>query len=126
MQKIKSKGIVIVEYEDTHGLILGHKGKKCNFAITNIDLKHFTMKITKEVSIEDLVEGVPGSVEYLMKAGIRCIVCGEPIWGTLEEAAQEKGFDAVAIEGFVSDLNALFLNPSEMPIPKAVIQVKKM
>jgi len=43
--------------------------------------------ITKDTSIEELVEDIPGAVKYLMEQGIRCIICGEPIWGTLEEAA---------------------------------------
>ena len=65
------------------------------------------MEITKETTIEDLVDEVPGAVKYLMNEGIRCIVCGEPIWGTLEEAAEEKGFAQEDIARFVNDLQAL-------------------
>ena len=65
------------------------------------------MLINKEITIEELVEKVPKSVEYLMNAGIKCIACGEPIWGTLEEAAKEKGFNNEQIQKFVSDLNEL-------------------
>ena len=63
--------------------------------------------ITKEILIEDLVERIPESVEYLMEKGIRCIRCGEPVWGTLEAAAKEKGFDEITIENFVTELNKL-------------------
>lgn len=42
-----------------------------------------------------------------MREGIRCLKCGEPVWGTLEAAAKEKGFDDTAIERFVKDLNRL-------------------
>ncbi len=63
--------------------------------------------ITKDILIETLVENYPFSVRYLMEKGIRCIMCGEPIWGTLEEAAIEKGFDQETIGGFVADLNKL-------------------
>ena len=65
------------------------------------------MQITKNTTIEELVEDVPGAVKYLMDAGIRCIRCGEPIWGTLEEAAKEKKFTDEEIEKFVTDLNNL-------------------
>jgi len=65
------------------------------------------MIITKDTTIEDLIDTVPASVKYLMEQGIRCIVCGEPIWGTLEEAAKEKGFSDTDIEKFVSDLQNL-------------------
>jgi methionine synthase II (cobalamin-independent) len=65
------------------------------------------MKITKEIQIEDLVEQYPFSVRYLMEKGIRCIMCGEPIWGTLEEAAKEKKFSDAEIEAFVNEMNDL-------------------
>ena len=65
------------------------------------------MKITKSIAIEDLVQEVQGSVTYLSRNGIRCIRCGEPIWGTLEEAAKEKGFGEDDILRFVDDLNKL-------------------
>jgi len=66
------------------------------------------MKITREITIEELVEIIPESVRYLMEKGIKCIACGEPIWGTLEETAKEKGFNESQIEGFVNDLNDFF------------------
>ena len=65
------------------------------------------MKITKEISIEELTEVVPESVKYLMEEGIRCIVCGEPIWGTLEEAVMEKGFSRGDLSRFVAELQQL-------------------
>lgn len=43
-------------------------------------------QVTKDIEIEDLVKLIPESVTYLMNNGIRCLRCGEPIWGTLEEA----------------------------------------
>ena len=63
--------------------------------------------IDKNISIENLVDNYPFSVRYLMEKKIRCIMCGEPIWGTLEEAAKEKNFNDSDIEGFVNELNQL-------------------
>ena len=65
------------------------------------------MPVTKEIEIEELIEQVPAAVNYLSKKGIRCIMCGEPIWGTLEEAAREKGFSDEEIERFVLEINRL-------------------
>jgi len=65
------------------------------------------MSITRDITIEELVEANVNAVKYLADKGIKCIACGEPIWGTLEEAAREKGFSDEEIEGFVRDLNAL-------------------
>lgn len=63
--------------------------------------------ITKEIQIEDLVTEYPFSVKYLMEKGIRCIMCGEPIWGTLEEAAKEKKFSDTDIDKFITEMNKL-------------------
>ncbi len=67
-------------------------------------------EITKDIEIEDLVRVLPKAVSYLSDKGIRCLRCGEPIWGSLEEAAKEKGFDDEKIEEFVKDLNELKVN----------------
>jgi hypothetical protein len=63
--------------------------------------------ITPDTTIEELITAVPSSVTYLMRKGIKCLACGEPIWGTLGQAAQEKGFSDQEIETFVRDLAAL-------------------
>ena len=68
--------------------------------------------ITKDIQIEDLVDNYPFSVRYLMEKNIRCIMCGEPIWGSLEEAAKEKNYDDNAIDKFVVELNELALKLS--------------
>ena len=81
--------------------------------------------IEKTITIEDLVEIIPGSVRYLMEKGIKCIACGEPIWGTLEEAAKEKGFNDEDIRKIVVDLNNLNTNKMKEKITKT-IDIKKM
>ena len=65
------------------------------------------MKIDKKITIEDLVDEFPFSVNFLSKKGIKCIACGEPIWGTLEEACIEKNFSQEEIQEFVTELNDL-------------------
>lgn len=65
------------------------------------------MHITEKTTIEDIVGYSPKAVKYLSEKGIKCIACGEPIWGTLEEAAEEKGFSKDEISAFVADLNKI-------------------
>ncbi len=67
----------------------------------------YTSTITRNILIEELINNYSFSVRYLMEKGIRCIRCGEPIWGTLEEAAKEKDFDDETIEAFVKEMNDL-------------------
>ena len=75
-----------------------------------IQIKIIQKMIDKSITIEDLVEDYPFSVQYLSEKGIRCIKCGEPIWGTLEEACKEKGFTNDQIEVFLTELNEMNQN----------------
>ncbi len=85
--------------------------------------------ITKDITIEDLVEDYPFAEEYLRVRGIKCIRCGEPIWGTLETACKEKNFSDEEIEKIVEELNRIAEDPSayethEPDVPK--IETKKI
>ena len=63
--------------------------------------------ITRHTTIEDLVRLNPEAINYLFRKGIRCIRCGEPIWGSFEQVAREKGFSDDEIDLFVKELNRL-------------------
>ena len=76
-----------------------------NFGVRNAKFRQ--MDITKDMLIEELIDQYPFAVEYLRKKGIRCIRCGEPIWGTLEQAAKEKKFSDDDIQHFVDEMNQL-------------------
>jgi methionine synthase II (cobalamin-independent) len=62
-------------------------------------------KITPSTSIEEIVEVYPELVRPLREYGIKCIACGEPVWGTLEENARLKGIEN--IEEIALELNKL-------------------
>ncbi len=63
--------------------------------------------INKNIEIEELVRKYPFSVKFLMEKHIKCIACGEPIWGTLDEAAKEKGYQDEMIDEIVDELNQM-------------------
>jgi len=46
--------------------------------------------ISKDTDIEDIVNDYPELVRPLKDYGIACIMCGEPVWGTLKEIAKLK------------------------------------
>ena len=88
------------------------------------------MAITKDITIEDLVEDYPFAEEFLRVRGIKCIRCGEPIWGTLETACKDKGFTDEQIDEIVKDLNALAADPEKMKdpaegLPRIDVEVRK-
>ncbi|MBN1632989.1 MAG: DUF1858 domain-containing protein [Ignavibacteria bacterium] len=64
-------------------------------------MNYFNLKTT----IEELVDLFPGAIPLLSKYGIRCLICGEPSWGTLEETANEKGISAKELENIITDIN---------------------
>lgn len=61
--------------------------------------------ISKDMLIEDLVEEYPKLIGPLKLEGIVCLACGEPLWGTLEQQAEEKGL--LNIDEIVSRMNKL-------------------
>lgn len=61
--------------------------------------------ISKETNIEDLVSKLPESVNYFMEKGIRLLICGEPIWGTIEEVVLNKGYSHNQMLEIINDLN---------------------
>ncbi|MBN2198991.1 MAG: DUF1858 domain-containing protein [Candidatus Aminicenantes bacterium] len=46
-------------------------------------------ELTLEIEIEDLVRHYPLSAGFLIEKGVRCIRCGEPVWGTLGKLLEE-------------------------------------
>jgi hypothetical protein len=65
-------------------------------------------RIERTTTIEELTEILPESVTYLMEKGIRCLICGEPIWGTIEEVVLGKNFSEDELQLILKDLNILF------------------
>lgn len=85
-----------------------HKFKKdfiilCSFKLI-VNAMSSKASITRDISIEELINNYSFSICYLRDKGICCIPCGDPIQGTFEEAARLKNFDENAITGFVEEM----------------------
>jgi methionine synthase II (cobalamin-independent) len=63
------------------------------------------MEITPDILIEDLVELYPDSVKILREYGLICVICGEPIWGTLDDLAKSKGIDDETIRQMIREID---------------------
>ena len=55
--------------------------------------------------IEDIVEQYPETIGLMQQMGIQCMLCGEPVWGTLEEKVKEKGLSN--LDDIVNKLNEI-------------------
>lgn len=64
-------------------------------------------KITREMTLEELVELKEEAISYLFNKDIRCILCGEPVIDTIEQAARRKNYSEAEIDKIVAELNAL-------------------
>lgn len=73
------------------------------------------MKITKDMSIEEVILRYPDSVDIFFKYGIPAIACGSPIWGTIEENAEKYA---------VNDIDALLKELNELAESKGELDVK--
>ncbi|MBI5647779.1 MAG: DUF1858 domain-containing protein [Ignavibacteriae bacterium] len=60
--------------------------------------------ITMDTTIEDLVTQFPATAGFLMQYGVRCLRCGEPLWGTLGDAMKEKGITGDRAEAVLAAL----------------------
>jgi hybrid cluster-associated redox disulfide protein len=49
--------------------------------------------ISKETTIEEILDAYPGTVKVFMDFGVPCLVCGEPLWGTIGEVAEKYKVD---------------------------------
>lgn len=61
-------------------------------------------KVTKEMSILDIVQNFPESLEVFAKYGLGCIGCAAARFENLEAGAKVHGFDP---DEMVAEINAL-------------------
>jgi len=61
-------------------------------------------KLTEESTIEELVTRFPQTVNVFIKHGIPCIVCGEPLWGTIKENAEK--YDVKDLHSLMDELRS--------------------
>ena len=55
--------------------------------------------------VEDVVSRYPQTVRIFMTHNFPCLVCGEPVWGTIEENALRNGLSRTSISALMNDLN---------------------
>jgi len=70
------------------------------------------MLISKDMQIEEIVEKYPETIGPLQEMSIQCIICGEPVLGTLEQKARAKG--QKNLEKIVDHLNEVVAGREEI------------
>lgn len=58
----------------------------------------------RDTVVEILVEQYPQSVSFLRDRGIVCVLCGEPVWGTLGDLMNSKNIPLEKQEAIINEL----------------------
>jgi hypothetical protein len=61
-------------------------------------------KVRLGTQVEDIAFKYPEAVGFLTRRGVRCIRCGEPVWGPLSELLEEAGIEDP--QSLIDELNA--------------------
>jgi len=61
-------------------------------------------EITRHLPVEELISSYPFAIRLLSDRGLQCILCGEPVWGTIEELAFDKNYTEEEIDKLIEDL----------------------
>jgi hybrid cluster-associated redox disulfide protein len=62
------------------------------------------MKITRDMTIEEVVSKYPETIKVFMQAGLGCLGCSAARFENIEQGAQVHGID---IDQLIADLNEI-------------------
>jgi len=63
------------------------------------------MKVTKEMTIGDIIKNHPEAIEVMLSHGLHCVGCSVQYWETLEGGCKGHGFSDEKIDKLVSEIN---------------------
>lgn len=55
--------------------------------------------------MEELINTHASAVRLMMQHNLSCLVCGEPVWETIEELAQTHGWSQTEIDALIEEMN---------------------
>lgn len=64
-------------------------------------------KITKKMTLGDIVSKFPGTAEVMARYGLHCIGCHVAAWESLEDGAKAHGLSDKDIKKMLKDMNEL-------------------
>ena len=63
--------------------------------------------INNDTLVEDLVHAWPDGVSFFMQRGVKCIACGEPIWGSIGDLCRSKGMTDETVNEVLAEANRM-------------------
>ncbi|MEK7574149.1 MAG: DUF1858 domain-containing protein [Patescibacteria group bacterium] len=64
-------------------------------------------KITKIMTLGEVIEKYPKSVDVFMKYGLHCIGCSVATWETIEQGATAHGIAGEKMDSLLEELNKI-------------------
>jgi hypothetical protein len=86
--------------------------------------KRTTEKITKNMSIGDVIGNYPETIPILLEHGVHCIGCQVAAWETLEQGLKGHGINEKQIEEIIKKMNKVVSKRVETKKPKIVTKEK--
>ena len=62
-------------------------------------------KITREMTMDDIVKNYPQVTDIITEYGLHCVGCHVAAWETLGDGARVHGMSEEELEDFIQDLN---------------------
>ena len=66
------------------------------------------LSIEAGTSVEELVTLFPAAVSIMLEQNLAPLVCGEPVWGTVEELAKAHGWREQDIRSLLAELKRAY------------------
>ncbi|MBT4937254.1 DUF1858 domain-containing protein [Candidatus Peregrinibacteria bacterium] len=63
--------------------------------------------ITKHMSIAEVVELYPSSIDVFLEYGLHCVGCGAAAWESVEDGAMGHGMSEELIDQLIEELNEM-------------------
>lgn len=70
-------------------------------------------KITRDMTLGDIISRYPETAEVMMKKGLHCVGCHVAAFETLEQGAKAHGMSDKDIESMLKEMNNLIKNIKE-------------
>jgi len=105
--RIKDEACKRLQWEYNSSIFVNATKDYVNRIIERKWKKGMKAKVERTTRIEDLINTFPGALRFLIEKNIPCLVCGETVWGTFEEVAQNTGLSNREIVQLVNEMNAL-------------------
>ncbi len=98
---------------------------KNNFLNILCDFIAMSSKITKDMTLGEVISKYPQTAEVMMKRGLHCIGCGIAAFETIEQGALAHGMNKKDLNKMVKEINDVISKKKAVKKKPAIKKVKR-